>query len=307
LNFRQSVSEASIEKARRAFSHKIIDGKQVAKDILEQTCGRARCLGETGHQPKVASVSVGDNPGVEIYVRNQKRAAASTGIDFQHIKLSASIGEAGLLEEIRKLNNAPPITGIIIQRPVPKDISIKKVQETIDPRKDIEGMNPASIGNIAYNDIDLGPCTAIAAVDLLKSTSVDLRGLEVVMIGHSEIVGKPVAFLLMSQGATVTVCHHMTRNLAVHTRRADAVVVAVGKTGLLTGDMVKPGAVIIDVGINRITKDNGRTAIVGDVDFDSCAPVAGWITPVPGGVGPVTVAALMRNAVIAAERLRSIR
>ncbi len=303
MHLQESPAGGSDKTDKRSLAHKIIDGRQVARQILAQTRERAGRLIETGHQPKIASVSIGENSGVEIYVRNQQRAATSTGIDFEHIKLSASIGEDGLLEEISRLNAAASVTGIIIQRPVADDISIKKVQATIDPRKDIEGMNPASIGNIVYNDIDLGPCTAIAAVDLLKSTPLEMKGLEVVMIGHSEIVGKPVAFLLMAEGATVTVCHHMTHNLVAHTRRADAVVVAVGKVGLLTGDMIKPGAAIIDVGINRIKKDDGKTAIVGDVDYDSCAPIAGWITPVPGGVGPVTVAALMRNAVVAADRL----
>ena len=307
MTVQQSISGQRIETTTQSLAHKIIDGRQVAKAILAQTTSRAARLAKLGLPPKIASVSIGENSGVEIYVRNQQKAAASTGIDFEHIKLSASIAEAGLLEEINNLNTTASVTGIIIQRPVADNISIKKVQATIDPRKDIEGMNPASIGNIVYNDIDLGPCTAIAAVDLLKSTPLEMKGLEVVMIGHSEIVGKPVAFLLMAEGATVTVCHHMTHNLVAHTRRADAVVVAVGKVGLLTGDMIKPGAAIIDVGINRIKKEDGKTAIVGDVDFESCAPMAGWITPVPGGVGPVTVAALMRNAVVAADRLAVAR
>ena len=155
-------------------------------------------------------------------------------------------------------------------------------------------MHPASIGNIVYNDLALGPCTAVAAVEILKTLPLPLEGLDVTVIGHSEIVGKPIAFLLMGLGATVTVCHHMTRSVAMHSRAADAVFVAVGKPGLVRGDMLKPGAALIDIGINQV---DGRT--VGDADFDSCAEVAGWITPVPGGVGPVTVAILMHNAVLA--------
>jgi methylenetetrahydrofolate dehydrogenase (NADP+)/methenyltetrahydrofolate cyclohydrolase len=162
-------------------------------------------------------------------------------------------------------------------------------------------MHPSSIGNLVYNELVMGPCTSVADVELLKCTDLELRGLEVVVIGHSEIVGKPIAFLLMSEGATVTVCHHMTRNLAVHSRRADAVIVAVGKPQLVTPGMIKPGAALIDIGINQITAEDGTTRVVGDVDFDNCREVAGWITPVPGGVGPVTVAILMRNTATAAK------
>jgi methylenetetrahydrofolate dehydrogenase (NADP+)/methenyltetrahydrofolate cyclohydrolase len=160
--------------------------------------------------------------------------------------------------------------------------------------KDVEGMHPSSIGNIVYNDLTLGPCTAVAAVEILKTLPLKMEGLDVCVIGHSEIVGKPIAFLMMGLGATVTVCHHMTRQVAVHSRAADAVFVAVGKPGLVRGEMLKPEAALIDIGINRV---DGRT--VGDADFASCAEVAGWITPVPGGVGPVTVAILMKNAVLA--------
>lgn len=161
-------------------------------------------------------------------------------------------------------------------------------------------MHPANIGDIVYNDLRMGPCTAVAAVEMLKATRMNLEGLEVAVIGHSAIVGKPIAFLLMAEGATVTVCHHQTRNVSMHSRSADAVFVAVGKPGLVTGDMLKPGAAVIDIGINQIEGPDGPK-VVGDADFESCAEVAGWITPVPGGVGPVTVATLLRNAVTAAK------
>ncbi|HEY9346034.1 MAG TPA: bifunctional 5,10-methylenetetrahydrofolate dehydrogenase/5,10-methenyltetrahydrofolate cyclohydrolase, partial [Inquilinus sp.] len=197
------------------------------------------------------------------------------------------------------------VSGIILQRPVPKHISIKAMQTAIHPLKDVEGMNPASIGNIVYNELELAPCTALAAVEMLKRTGLTLAGLEVVVIGHSEIVGKPIAFLLMSEGATVTVCHHMTRSVSMHSRRADAVFVAVGKPKLVTGDMIKPGAAVIDIGINEVLDDAGKSRVVGDVDYDSVAPVAGWITPVPGGVGPVTVAVLMRNTIVATRRQKA--
>ena len=167
-------------------------------------------------------------------------------------------------------------------------------------------MNPASIGNIVYNDTALAPCTAAASVEMIRATGLTLKGLEVVIVGHSEIVGKPAAFMLMAEGATVTVCHHMTRSVAAHTRRADAVLVAVGVPGLLTADMVKPGAAVIDIGINQITAEDGTTPIVGDADTENVANIASWTTPVPGGVGPVTVAILLRNAVYAMKKQISL-
>jgi methylenetetrahydrofolate dehydrogenase (NADP+)/methenyltetrahydrofolate cyclohydrolase len=179
---------------------------------------------------------------------------------------------------------------------------VRSLASAIHPFKDLEGMNPASIGDIVYNDLALAPCTAAASVELIKETGLDLHGLEVVMIGHSEIVGKPAAFMLMAEGATVTVCHHLTRSVAAHSRRADAVLVAVGKPKFLRADMVKPGAAVIDIGINQISGPNGAPMIVGDVDTDSVKEIASWVTPVPGGVGPVTVAMFMRNAITAHEK-----
>jgi len=195
------------------------------------------------------------------------------------------------------MNDDPNVLGVILQRPVPAHINVRSLQSAIHPLKDVEGMNPASIGNIIYNDVALAPCTAAAAVELIRETGLDMKGLEVVMAGHSEIVGKPAAIMLMAEGATVTVCHHMTRSVAMHSRRADVVVVAVGKAHLIGADMIKPGAVVIDIGINQT--DAG---IVGDVDTAAAVEVAGWVTPVPGGVGPVTVAILMRNATVAHQR-----
>ncbi len=285
-------------------AHKIIDGKSVAAELLSEVSEQVVRLRAGGWTPKIVSVLIGDNPSVELYVRNQRRAAEKVNMQFEERHYSGDITEPEILAAIGSMNVDPSVTGIIVQRPVPEAISIKRMQSAIHPLKDIEGMHPASIGNIVYNELELGPCTAMAAVELLRRTGLGLEGLEVVIVGHSEIVGKPIAFLLMSEGATVTVCHHMTRNLAVHSRQADAVFVAVGKAGLLTGEMIKPGAAVIDIGINQVTDKNGKTNTVGDVDFDSCAEVAGWITPVPGGVGPVTVGILMRNAAIAAERQR---
>ena len=200
------------------------------------------------------------------------------------------------------MNDDPDVIGIILQRPVPDHINVRSLQSAIHPLKDVEGMNPASIGNIVYNDLALAPCTAAASVELIRETGLKLQGLEVVMIGHSEIVGKPAAFMLMAEGATVTVCHHMTRSVAAHSRRADAVLVAVGIPNFLKADMVKPGAAVIDIGINQTIDAEGNSKIVGDVDTDNVIEVASWVTPVPGGVGPVTVAMLMRNALTAQKR-----
>jgi methylenetetrahydrofolate dehydrogenase (NADP+)/methenyltetrahydrofolate cyclohydrolase len=197
------------------------------------------------------------------------------------------------------MNDDPDVLGVILQRPVPPHINGRSLASKIHPLKDVEGMNPASIGDMVYNDLTLAPCTAAASVELIKATGLTLHGLEVVMVGHSEIVGKPAAFMLMAEGATVTVCHHLTRSVAAHSRRADAVLVAVGKPKFLRADMVKPGAAVIDIGINQITAPDGSTTIVGDVDTDSVKDVASWVTPVPGGVGPVTVAMFMRNAITA--------
>jgi len=275
----------------------ILDGKRIAGEILQQVTDRAQDLREAGWPPRLVSVKIGDNPAIEVYVRNQRAKAEFVGIDFEERTYPASISADEMRAAIAQMNVDPRITGIMLQRPVPDHIPIKSLQDSIHPLKDIEGMHPANIGNIVYNELTLGPCTAIASVELLKRTGVELEGLEVTVIGHSEIVGKPIAFLLMSEGATVTVCHHMTRDVTRHSGRADAVFVAVGKAGLVTGDMLKPGATLIDIGINRVTDENGKARLVGDSDYESCREVAGWITPVPGGVGPVTVASLMRNAV----------
>jgi len=282
-----------------------IDGKAVASSILAKVTQDVSELKASGWRPRLVSIRVGDDPAVNLYIRNQERAAIQVGIDFERRNFPAEISEGEVRAAITHLNVDPGITGIILQRPVPEHLPIQQLQSTIAPLKDVEGMHPASIGNIVYRNIDLGPCTAMAAVELLKETGVSLPGLEVTVIGHSEIVGKPIAFLLMAEGATVTVCHHMTREVAVHTRRADAVFIAVGKAGLLKGEMLKPGVVVIDIGINQIETEDGKSRVVGDCDYDACRNVAGWITPVPGGVGPVTVAVLMRNTVVAARRLQA--
>ena len=260
-------------------------------------------LKSDGWPPKLVSISIGETDAARLYVRNQKRSAQKVGVDFEERDYPADISESELLGIIQGLNTDPRVTGIIIQRPTPDQISVRRLQRAIHPFKDVEGMHPANIGSIVYEAPKMGPCTAVAAVHLLKSTGTDLTGLEVTVIGHSAIVGKPIAFMLMAEGATVSVCHHETRNLAMHSRAADAVFVAVGKAGLLTGDMLKPGSVVVDIGINQIDTPDGPK-VVGDADFESCSQTAGWITPVPGGVGPVTVATLLRNAVTAVQLQR---
>lgn len=281
-----------------------LDGNALARDILDNVTTTVVKMKDKGWTPRLISIKIGDNPAVDLYIRNQRRKAEQVGIEFIE---KAYPGDT-TLDEVRAaiftLNADPRVTGIILQRPVPDHTPIKALQNAIHPLKDVEGMHPASIGNIVYNEVELGPCTAIASVELLKKTGLDLEGLEVTVIGHSEIVGKPIAFLLMAEGATVTVCHHMTRDMSRHSKKADAIFVAVGKPSLITADILKPGAALIDIGINRVEGPDGKPMTVGDSDYESCKEVAGWITPVPGGVGPVTVSILMRNTIVAAQRLK---
>jgi methylenetetrahydrofolate dehydrogenase (NADP+)/methenyltetrahydrofolate cyclohydrolase len=286
--------------------HKIIDGKKQAQIIKDEVRTRVNLLKELGWQPRLVSMDVGGSPAVSLYISNQQRACGQVGIHFDHRHYPGEITQGEMLAAIQALNVDPRVTGVILQRPVPKTLDLEQLQNAIHPSKDVEGMSSANIGNIVYGDSALGPCTSLASVALLRSTGLALRGLEVVVVGHSEIVGKPVALLLVEDLATVTICHHGTRNLGYHTRQADALFVAVGKPGLITAEMVKPGAAVIDIGINQVetTLPDGSkgTKIVGDVDYDSVHEVAGWITPVPGGVGPMTVAMLLKNTVVATER-----
>ena len=249
---------------------------------------------------RIVSIMIGDTAEVAVYIRGQARAADTVGIPFDEQVWDADIMQEECKKRIQAMNDDADVLGIILQRPVPDHINVRSLQSAIHPLKDIEGMNPASIGNIVYNGVALAPCTAAAAVELIHATGLNMAGVEGVMIGHPKIVGKPIAMVLMADGATVTVCHHMTRSVAKHSRRADVVVVAVGRAHLVGKDMIKPGAAVIDVGINQ-TEDG----IVGDVDTDAVVDIAGWVTPVPGGVGPVTTAILMRNAMVALKRQKA--
>ncbi len=279
--------------------NRLLDGRRVQERILAKVTADIDELAGSHPIGRLISISIGDRPEIAIYIRGQKRAAAKVGIPFEEQVWPADLSQEDCKARIVAMNDDAGVVGIILQRPVPAHINVRSLQSAIHPLKDVEGMNPASIGNIVYNDLALAPCTAAASVELIRETGLDLTGLEVVMIGHSEIVGKPAAFLLMAEGATVTVCHHMTRSVAAHSRRADAVLVAVGKPKFIHAEMVKPGAAVIDIGINQITGPDGNPQIVGDVDTDAVKDVASWVTPVPGGVGPVTVSILMQNAVAA--------
>ena len=272
----------------------ILDGKLIAQQMRLKLRVARDGLGPC--PIRLVSVEVGQNPAAAVYVRNQQRAATEVGIEMEVRNLPVTTTEAQLVATIAELSGRADVAGILVQRPLPPGIDPRTVQSAIDPAKDVEGMHPANMGAILYREPSLPPCTAAAAQQLILATGRDLRGTETVVVGHSEIVGKPIAILLLHRLSTVTVCHIGTKHLIEHTRRADILVVAVGKAGLVHGDMVKPGACVIDVGINQAP--DGR--IVGDVDFASTVAIAGHLTPVPGGVGPVTVAMLLRNTLRAA-------
>ena len=282
--------------------HRHLMGAPVRARIMDEVRTYVSSQDKIG---KLVSISIAGPPEVDVYIRNQARLAAEAGIPFEEQVWDADITQEACKARIQEMNDDGDVLGIILQRPVPPQINVRSLQSAIHPLKDVEGMNPASIGNIVYSDVALAPCTAAASVELIKETGLDLKGLEVVMIGHSEIVGRPAAMMLMAEGATVTICHHMTRSVAMHSRRADVIVVAVGVAHLVGADMIKPGAAVIDIGINQITDEDGNRKIVGDVDTQAVTDIAGWITPVPGGVGPVTVSILMRNAIVAHQRQKA--
>ena len=282
--------------------NRLLSGRPVRDRILKNVADRVSVAKATRSLGRIVSVSIGENKAAAVYVRGQASAARKVGIRFDEQVWPSALKQEECKARLVAMNDDSDIIGVILQRPVPRHINVRSLASAIHPFKDLEGMNPASIGDIVYNDLALAPCTAAASVELIKETGLDLHGLEVVMIGHSEIVGKPAAFMLMAEGATVTVCHHLTRSVAAHSRRADAVLVAVGKPRFLRADMVKPGAAVIDIGINQIDGPNGVPIIVGDVDTDSVKEIASWVTPVPGGVGLVTVAMFMRNAITAHEK-----
>jgi methylenetetrahydrofolate dehydrogenase (NADP+) / methenyltetrahydrofolate cyclohydrolase len=275
---------------------KIIDGKNVAQQVEAEVREK---LGRMAYKPSLVAVRVGNDPASELYVRNKARKAQELGLRGTELTFEGSMREADLLAEIARLNGDDDVDGILVQLPLPAQIDPKKVIEAIHPRKDVDGFHPINVGLLHLGRPSLVPCTPAGVMRLIASTGIAVSGARAVVIGRSDIVGKPVAALLLQQNATVTVCHSRTRDLPSVAREADILVAAIGKARFVTADFVKPGAVVIDVGINRI---DGKLA--GDVDFQAVRDVASWITPVPGGVGPMTIAMLMRNTVIAAEARR---
>jgi len=275
---------------------KLLEGKPIAEKIKAQVILGVRSLKQP---PVLASILVGNNPGAVVYVKSQEKTAQGLGIVYQLHKLSEKISEDELIDFILKLNADKTINGIVIQMPLSQHLDYKKLSEFISAKKDIEGMHPANIGKIIFGKAKILPCTVAAVMELLKETGIDLYGKEVVVVGHSEIVGKPLSLLLLDKFATVTICHIATSEagkLEEHVRKAEVLIVAVGRIGLIKGEWIKQGAVVIDVGINRL-----GDKIVGDVEFEEAEKRAAYITPVPGGVGPLTVTILMRNLVEAAK------
>lgn len=274
-----------------------IDGKAVAAKIRAQVAQDVEALKSRGICPGMAVVLVGDDPASKIYVNNKKKACAETGIYSEEHLLPAETTQEELLALIEKLNADEKIHGILVQSPLPKHLDEKLVVEHIDPRKDVDAFHAYNVGRIMIGDFTFLPCTPAGVIELIRSTGVPIEGKNCVVVGRSNIVGKPMAMLLLHNNGTVTICHSRTKNLAEICRGADILVAAVGKPKFITADMVKPGAVVIDVGMDR--DENGK--LCGDVDFDAVEPIASYITPVPGGVGPMTIAMLMKNAVRAAE------
>lgn len=276
----------------------IIDGKALAASIRADLAKRTTVLTEKGHRPGLAVVIVGDDPASQVYVRNKIRACADTGIESIEYRLAKDTREEELLKLIGELNNDKRVDGILVQLPLPEQIAPEKVIAAIAPEKDVDGFHVMNAGKLLTGTGGFMPCTPYGVMKMIESVGYDLTGKEAVVVGRSNIVGKPQALMLLAKNATVTVAHSRTADLADVTRRADVLIAAVGRAKMITGDMVKPGALVIDVGMNR--DENGK--LCGDVDTASVMGIAGWISPVPGGVGPMTIAMLMTNTVEAVER-----
>jgi methylenetetrahydrofolate dehydrogenase (NADP+)/methenyltetrahydrofolate cyclohydrolase len=277
---------------------RIIDGKAISQQVRGEWKLRADALKARGVTPGLAVIIVGEDPASKVYVGNKIKACAELGIYSEHIELPADTSEAALLAQIARLNADPKIHGFLVQLPVPRHIDSNKVLLAISPDKDVDGFHPMNVGELVTGTPKFQPCTPFGVMMLLEKSGVAIEGRHAVVVGRSNIVGKPMALMLLQKNATVTICTSKTVDLAKFTRDADILVVATGKPQMITGDMIKPGAAVIDVGINRLP--NGK--LVGDVDFDSAKEVAGFITPVPGGVGPMTITMLVSSTVMAAER-----
>ncbi|MCX7897416.1 MAG: bifunctional methylenetetrahydrofolate dehydrogenase/methenyltetrahydrofolate cyclohydrolase FolD [Rhodocyclaceae bacterium] len=277
----------------------ILDGNALAQRMRAELAEKAAALAATqGVTPCLAVILVGEDPASQVYVRNKVAACEKAGFASLKFTYAADVEPAVVLAQIAALNADPRVHGILVQLPLPRHFDAEAVLAAISPEKDVDGFHAENVGALVQGQPRFIPCTPFGVMKMLAETGLDLRGAEAVIVGRSNIVGKPMALLLLQQDCTVTVCHSRTRDLAAHTRRADVLVAAVGKPKMITAEMVKPGAIVIDVGINRLA--DGK--LCGDVDFDAVKEVAGWITPVPGGVGPMTITMLLANTLLAAER-----
>lgn len=281
----------------------IIEGKKISDLIREEMITETAALKEKGVVPGLAVVLVGEDPASKVYVGSKEKACQQLGFYSEVHRLAADTSEAELLAVIERLNQQTSINGILVQLPLPKHINEKAVIDAISVDKDVDGFHPESVGNLVIGDDSLLPCTPAGVIELIKRSGVEISGKHAVVIGRSNIVGKPVAMLLLRENATVTVCHSRTTNMEEIAKQADILVVAIGKAKAIDSKFVKPGAIVIDVGINRLP--NGKLA--GDVDFEDCLDTAGYITPVPGGVGPMTITLLMKNTITAAKRANGIK
>ncbi len=281
----------------------IIDGKKISSEVKQGVKEEVLKLNENGIKVCLAVVIVGDNAASRVYVNSKKKACEDLGIESREYALPQETAEQELLDIIHSLNQDKAVNGILVQLPLPRQIDEKKIIEEISPIKDVDAFHANSVGKIMIGDYDFLPCTPAGCMDLIHSTGVEISGKSCVVVGRSNIVGKPMAMLLLHESGTVTICHSKTQNLKEVCQQADILVAAVGSANLITGEMIKPGAVVIDVGMNRL--DNGK--LCGDVDFASASEVAGYITPVPGGVGPMTIATLMKNTVMAAKLQNNIK
>lgn len=276
---------------------RIIFGKDLADAIIDEVTGEVEELRAAGHQPLLMTLEAGGDPASKVYQESQRRVARRAGINYETIELSEATSQQRLLKYVDRINRDPYINGLIVNLPLPEQVNTSQVQWAIDRKKDVEGVTPCNLGGLFLGTEGLRPCTAQAILALIKSTGIELKGKEVVVVGHSEIVGKPTALMLLHEDATVSVCHYATSQrglLEEHVRNAEVLVVAVGKPGLIKGEWIKEGALVIDAGINNVDDK-----IVGDVEFESALERAAYITPVPGGVGGVTVAYLMKNTLSA--------
>ena len=276
----------------------LIDGKAIAALIRAEQATRAAQLKEKGIEPALAVILVGEDPASKVYVRNKARACKECGIRSEVIRMSAETTQEELMAEIERVNNDPALHGLLIQLPLPAHLDEAAALAAVDWRKDVDGFHKMNAGALLEGEEGVRPCTPAGCMELLRRSHVPLAGANAVVVGRSNIVGKPMALMLLEANCTVTICHSRTKNLAEIVRNADIVAAAVGRAGFITGDMIKPGAAVIDVGINR--REDGT--LCGDVDFDAAQEKAGWITPVPGGVGPMTIAMLMKNTLDAAEK-----